>query len=358
MEHELSFLGWSSFFEEQWQRFPADGSVPARIAAEHRGGYEVWSAASSGLARLSGRLRHSLEEGERPGVGDWVALAGEPGPQRTAVIQRVLERRSVFTRGAAGREARSQVVAANVDLVLVVCGLDGDYSVRRIERYVARVWASGAQPLVVLSKADLVEDPGARGAEVQAHAPGVEVFLISALRGEGLEALRARFGSGITAALVGSSGAGKSTLVNALAGDAVMTTGAVRPRDGQGCHVTTHRQLVLLPGGGLLLDTPGMRELQLLDGEGLATAFDDVAVLAQRCHFPDCSHVHEPGCAVRAAIDAGELEAGRLAHFLQLQGEARSWERRHDARLRHLDDRAFGKRVMEVKRQLRPKRGE
>lgn len=358
MTHDLAALGWNAFFEEQWQAWAAAEWVPARIAAEHRGAYEVWSAAGSGEARLAGRLRQELRERELPGVGDWVALDAAPGPDRAAVVQRVLERRTVFLRGSAGREARAQVVAANVDLVLVVCGLDEDFNLRRIERYLARVRASGALPLVVLGKADLVEDARERVQEVEARAPGLEALAVSALRGDGLEALRARIGPGTTAALVGSSGAGKSTLVNALVGQERMATGAVRPRDGRGRHVTTRRQLVLLPAGGLLLDTPGMRELQLLDEEGLSAAFEDVAALAGRCRFADCSHGAEPGCAVQAAVEAGDLEEGRLAHFLQLRREARAYERRRDVRLRRADERAWGKLMDEANRQMRRKRGE
>lgn len=351
-------LGWSPFFEDQWQREAAAGEVPARIAAEHRGGYEVWTTEGKGLARISGRLRHDLASRELPGVGDWIALDAEPGRDRTAVIQRVLERRTLFLRGAAGREARAQVVAANVDVVFVVCGLDEDFNVRRIERYVARVWASKALPVVVLSKADLADDPAARVAEVEANAPGLQILAISAPRDEGLAALRAHLAPGVTIALVGSSGAGKSTLVNALLGEERMATGAVRQSDGRGRHVTTHRQLVRLPSGGLLLDTPGMRELQLLDEAGLATAFDDVTAIAQGCRFTDCTHGAEPGCAVQAAIQAGELEPDRLAHFRKLGEEARASARRHDARLSRADERAWGKLMVEAQRQIRRKRGE
>lgn len=360
MDHELAFLGWTPFFEEQRARWPE--LIPARVAAEHRGAYEVWSATSSGQAKLAGRLRHEAGESGLPGVGDWVALDATPGADRTAIIHHVFDRQSVFTRGAAGRETRAQVVAANVDLVFVVCGLDEDFNVRRIERYVARVWASGAQPLVVLSKADLVDDPAPQLDEVRRHTPGVEVVALSALRGAGVELLRARMRTDsartVTAALVGSSGAGKSTLVNALAGEDLLATGAVRARDGRGRHVTTTRQLVLLPGGGLLIDTPGMRELQLLDEEGLRATFDDIATLARGCRFSDCTHGAEPGCAVRAAIADGSLELDRLEHFLQLQREARAWERRHDVRLRREDERAWGRLTQEAHRQMRRKRGD
>lgn len=354
---DLPALGWGPFFDAQWQLPGAEGLVPARIAADHRDAWEAWTPSGNGWARLAGRLRRELGEREWPCVGDWVALDAPPGPDRTAVVQRVLDRRTVFLRGAAGRAARAQVVAANVDLVFVVCGLDEDYNLRRIERYVARVWASGAQPGVVLSKADLVEDAAARVAEVEASAPGVDVLAISARRGEGLAPLRARVAPGLTVALVGSSGAGKSTLLNALLGEERMETGPVRASDGRGRHVTTHRQLVLLPGGGLLLDTPGMRELQLLDEDGLDAAFDDVASLARGCRFTDCTHGDEPGCAVRAAAAAGGLDPDRLAHFLKLREEARAWERRHDARLGRADDRAWGRFLAVAKRQARSKRG-
>lgn len=355
MECELSSLGWGPSYEEEWQRVSTPGQVPARIAAEHRGAYEAWAAAGSGWSRVAGRLRHELEA--LPGVGDWVALDASPGPDRTAVIQRILNRRTAFIRGAAGRKASAQVVAANVDLVFVVCGLDEDFNVRRIERYIARVWASGALPVVVLSKADLVEDAGARADEVAANAPGVAVLAISALQGDGLAELRAHLAPGRTVALVGSSGAGKSTLVNVLLGEERMATGPVRGRDGRGRHVTSHRQLLLLPKGGVLLDTPGMRELQLFDEAGLEAAFLDVTVLARGCRFTDCGHGLEPGCAVRGAVDAGRLDPDRLAHFLQLEGEARSYARRHDAHLSRVDERAWGRFLAEAKRQVRRKRG-
>lgn len=355
---ELEPLGWGPFFEEQRRRWSEPALVPARVAADLRDAFEVWSAGGVGVARIAGRLRHELAEREPPGVGDWVALDAAPGPDRTAMIQRVLDRRTVFVRGAAGRKARAQVIAANVDVVFVVCGLDEDFNLRRIERYLARVRASGAEPVVVLSKSDLAEDVAARVGEVEGCAAGASVHAISAPRDEGLAALRAHVTPGSTVALVGSSGAGKSTLVNALLGEERMATGAVRARDGRGRHVTSHRQLVRLPGGGLLLDTPGMRELQLLDEEGLATAFDDVAVLEGQCRFADCGHAGEPGCAVRAAIEAGELDPERLAHLLKLRAEARASERRRDAQLSRADERAWGKLMVEAHRQMRRKRGE
>ncbi len=355
--YELSDLGFGPFFERQLQTVDNRREFPARIAAEHRGGYEAWSEAGSGPARLAGRLRLDDDATCLPGVGDWVVLDGAPAPGSTAVIERVLARRTAFTRAAAGRRAVAQAVAANVDLVFAVCGLDADFSLRRIERYVARVWASGAQPAVILSKSDVCDRAAERLDEVAARVPGVEVLLTSAPRSEGVEAIRARIGRGVTAAFVGSSGAGKSTLINALLGEERLATGAVRARDGRGCHVTTRRQLVLLPGGGLVLDTPGMRELALADGDGLDALFGDVEELAQRCRYRDCRHESEPGCAVKAAVAAGELDADRLEHFRQLEREAAAFERRHDEHARRQAERVWGQLSDEVARLRRWKGG-
>ena len=351
---ELSALGFGPFFAEQIDR--ESNPIYARIAAEHRGAYEVWAADGVAAAQLAGRLRHQAEEA--PGVGDWVILKAPPAPHHTAIIQSVLARRTVFLRGAAGREAKTQVVAANVDVVFAVCGLDADFNLRRIERYLARIWASGAQPAVILSKADLCPAAAPRMREVERLCPGVPVFATSALADEGLGPVRAQIGPGLTAALVGSSGAGKSTLVNALLGQELMATGAVRPTDGRGCHVTTHRQLVLLPGGGLLLDTPGMRELQLPDTDGLDETFDDVATLATRCRFRDCRHDNEPGCAVRAAVASGELPEERLEHLRKLEREAQAYERRNDPRLRRQSARLWGQLSDEVAHLRRLKEGD
>ena len=301
-------------------------------------------------------LRLELENAGAPGVGDWVVVKEAPHPDRTAVIQRVLERRTVFTRGAAGRGARAQVVAANVDLVFAVCGLDADFNVRRIERYLARIWASGAQPAVILNKADICADTGMRVAEVESHAVGVPVHMISALHSEGIETVRACLHDGMTVALVGSSGAGKSTLVNVLLGEQRMRTGEIRASDGRGCHVTTRRQLVLLPTGGLLLDTPGMRELQLIDEDGLDTVFEDITALASQCRFRDCRHDTEPGCAVTEAAKSGQLDADRFEHYRELGREAQANELRHDEHRRRQAERVWGQLSDEVA-QLRKWKG-
>jgi len=355
--YQLSTLGFGPFFEEQLSRSEHPAAIPARIAAEHRGAYMVWSASGAGRAQLAGKLRTRLEDKELPAVGDWVALKDAPGPDRTTIIEHVLARRTVFTRGAAGRKGRTQIVAANVDLVFAVCGLDADFNVRRIERYLTRIWASGAQPAVILNKADICENTAARMAEVESHCPGVPVHVTSALRSEGLAVIRASIRDGLTAAFVGSSGAGKSTLINAFLGEERMPTGEVRARDGRGCHVTTHRQLFMLPGGGLLLDTPGMRELQLVDEDGLDSVFEDIAELSARCRFGDCHHDTEPGCAVKEAMKSGDLAADRLEHYRKLEREAQAYDRRHDERLRRQSERAWGQLYDEAARLRRWKGG-
>lgn len=357
----LLALGFGPFFQQQWHE--AGLGIPARISAEHRGSYEVWSGAGQGTAKLTGKLRHHLVEGQLPAVGDWVLLDRAPTPDEPASIDRVLARRTTFSRGCAGRQTREQVVAANVDRVFIVCGSDADFNPNRIERYLARVWASGADPAVILNKADLCADAAeldARLHEVERHCPGVPVHATSVVpsAGEPIGAIvRSAVAIGQTAAFVGSSGAGKSTLINTVLGEERLATSATRESDGRGKHTTTHRQLIRLPDGGLLLDTPGMRELQIVDEEGLDAVFDDIQALAPRCRFADCSHAHEPGCAVKEAVEAGALDRERLDHYHKLQREARAYERRHDARLRRQGERVWGQLHAEVARLRRWKEG-
>jgi ribosome biogenesis GTPase len=350
--HELFALGFGPFFQEQSARF--ESLIPARIAAEHRGGLEAWSQTSTGLARLSGKLRH---QEVTAAVGDWVALRQAPGPDDIAVIEHILDRRTAFTRGAAGRQTRPQIIAANVDQVFVVCGLDGDFNVHRLERYLARIWSSGAMPAVILNKSDLCEDLAGALAQVESHAPGVPIFVTHATAADGIGPIAQAIEPGSTAAFVGSSGAGKSTLINALVGAQAMATGEISASDGRGCHTTTHRQLVRLPQGGLLLDTPGMRELQLLDEGGLDRVFEDIEALAHHCHFRDCRHEREPGCAVNEAVRTGDLDPDRLEHFHQLQREARAYELRQNEHLRRQSERVWGQLHAEVARLRRWKEG-
>ncbi len=331
----LERLGWNARFADAFAARTEPNLLPARVVREDRDRYLLIDESGERAAVLAGRLRHeSLAAGDRPAVGDWVAVRAS-GADGDAVIVAVLPRTSAFTRKRAGETTDEQVVAANVDVVLLVSGLDGDFNPRRIERYLAAAWESGATPVVVLNKADLADDLEARLDEVRGVAPGVDVIALSALEGEGVEALASWLLPGRTLALLGSSGVGKSTLANALLGEARIATGAVREDDSRGRHTTTHRELLVLPCGALLLDTPGMRELQLwADEDALDGAFPEIAALAASCRFGDCAHESEPGCAVLAAEADGTLDAERLASWRKLQRELKWLASRQDARAR------------------------
>jgi ribosome biogenesis GTPase len=350
MSSAYEHAGFDARFASQFAPHEALGRVPARVARVDRDRIVLFvpSAAAPVPARASGRLRHeAVTAADLPAVGDWVAatLPATTGGG-DAVVHAVLPRQTCFARKAAGRAADEQVAAANVDTVFLVAGLDGDYNPRRIERYLVAARASGARAVVVLNKADLLlrESPAAyatRLAEVEELAGGAPVHAVSALAGNGLEALATYLAPGQTVALLGSSGVGKSTLVNALAGEARQDTGAVRAADSRGRHTTTHRELVALAGGAWLVDTPGMRELGLASGDGaggeagdgLEATFDDVEELARACRFGDCGHAAEPGCAVRAGLASGALPEARYASWIKLGRELRAYAARHDKRL-------------------------
>jgi ribosome biogenesis GTPase len=329
---ELTALGWSPSREEEFVQHAAGGLAPARVAAQHRGGYVVYAAGGERPAEVAGRLRHTAATAaELPAVGDWVAVADRTDAA-AATIHAVLPRATAFTRKAAGEETVEQVVAANVDLVLLVSAFGDDLNVRRIERYLAAGWESGAQPVVVLNKSDLAADVAAELAAVEAVAFGVAVHAVSCLEGEGLAELEPYLTGNRTLALLGSSGVGKSTLLNRLLGWERQEVGGLR-NDGKGRHTTTYRELVPLPRGGLVLDTPGMRELALWDaGAGVQETFADVAELAAACRFADCAHETEPGCAVRAALADGSLTAERLESYRKLGRELRRLELKTDPR--------------------------
>jgi ribosome biogenesis GTPase / thiamine phosphate phosphatase len=330
----LAQLGWGADFEQEFEQHAAAGLVPGRVAVQHRGAYDVYTAEGELRARLPGRLLYDAGDGANlPAVGDWVALDPPTGGQTT--VRAVLSRRTAFVRTAASNQHRvseRQVVAANVDVVFLVSALAEDFNLRRIERYLVLAWESGSQPVVVLTKADLCADVDDAVSEAESVAIGVSVHAVSNVTGEGVDGLRPYFGGNRTVAALGSSGVGKSTLINRLSGREVAATGEIR-QDGRGRHTTTRRELLSVPGGGFFLDTPGMRELQLSEASvGVRETFDDVTELAAQCRFSDCAHEAEPGCAVQEAVREERLDPGRLASHRKLQRELAALERKVDAR--------------------------
>ena len=328
---ELTTLGWDDEWGAAFEQ--SDPELrPGRVAVQHRGAYDVVEADGEIRARIAPRLRRTSAPTQLPVVGDWVAV------DRYDVIQAVLPRRTAFVRRAAGdaseRTGREQVVAANVDVVFVVAALGQELDALLLERYVTLALQSGAQPVIVLTKSDLEDDPEAAAAELEGVGGAIPIHFVSSRTGVGVDRIRALLGPGVTGALLGPSGVGKSTLVNRLAGDELLATGDVR-RDGSGRHTTTRRQLVQLPDGGLLIDNPGMREVHLsMADEGLEAAFEDIAELAAQCRFADCGHETEPGCAVRAALDEGTLATDRWERYRALEAELNALRERLESRSR------------------------
>jgi ribosome biogenesis GTPase len=326
--YSLQDLGWGPFFQNHITDPPA-GLFPARVAGHSRGIYRLLSASGDLTASAAGRLAHeAAQSAALPVVGDWVLVRlASPGQ---AVIENVLERRTKLSRIAPGERTEEQILATNVDVVFLVTSLTREFNPRRIERYLVQIWESGARPVIVLNKEDLVESPDEflRQAE---EAPLVDVLLTSATTGSGIERLRGRLGAGETAVFVGSSGVGKSSIINRLLGDTVQAVRAVRAGDDRGRHTTAAREMLLLPAGGVIIDTPGLRELQVLaDPSTLGQTFPDVDKLAADCAFRDCMHVSEPGCAVKAAVEDGALDGARLRGYQKLQRELDYAKRRTD----------------------------
>ena len=334
---QLERLGWNPELEAEFQPHADAGLAAGRVAVQHRGAYGLYTGDPSNSlllsAEVAGRLLHEGETADLPAVGDWVAYQPIPGEDK-GIIQAVLPRRTKFSRKTALSAAEEQVVAANVDVVFLVMALTAlDLKPRRLERYLTMAWESGAEPVIVLTKKDLCDDLDAALAEVSPVAYGVPIEVVSNVTGEGVEELRKYTAGNRTIALLGSSGVGKSTLVNRLLGEERLATKEIRESDGRGRHTTTHRELVPLPEGGLVLDTPGMRELQLWSAEeGIGASFGDVEELVAQCRFNDCGHDSEPGCAVRAAIADGTLPAERFESYEKLQRELEMLARRQDKR--------------------------
>jgi ribosome biogenesis GTPase len=349
---QLETLGWDSHFDESFQEYKSQNLLPARIAREHRSQYLAYSELGELSAKVRGKLRFEAGSKENmPAVGDWVAVRLLDGDSR-AVIYGVLPRKSAFLRKVAWVKTESQVLAANVDVVFLVMGLAKNFNLRRLERYLTLAWESGAMPVVLLNKADLCEDVDSRVAAVGGVAFGVPIYAISAKNGTGLDVVTDHIGSGRTAALLGSSGVGKSTIINRLLGTERQATGDVRESDGLGRHITTSRELVVLPAGGVVIDTPGMRELQMwADEESLKGSFDDIEILAEGCRFRDCTHESEPGCAVLQAVEDGGLEAKRVTSYKKLRRELAVLATRKDQRAK-LDMKGKQKQLAKRIRQM------
>ncbi len=353
----LADLGWTDGREAAFASYRAQGLLPGRVALEHNHVYRVLTADGEWLAETAGRVKYQATgRHELPAVGDWVALRVADNASR-ALIRAVLPRSGAFSRKAAGRETEEQVVAANIDTVFIVFGLDQPVKPRAIERYLLLARRSRAVAVVALNKADLSTDVDTDVAEAERVAGGAPVVAVSTIDRRGLADLEQRLGRGMTVALLGPSGAGKSSIVNRLIGAEVLPTGDVREWDARGRHTSVHRQLVVREAGGVVIDTPGMRELQLWDAdEGLASTFEDIAELASQCRFRDCRHDRDPGCAVKAAVDAGTLDAGRYEGYLKLDREREAIERKQDERLQ-IDAKRQGKIAQKAYRSYQKARG-
>ena len=352
----LEALGWNAGFAKAFAPLAGPEIVAGRVSLEHQRIYRVLTEGGEVLARMTGRMRHEAAAAVGyPAVGDWVALGVRPGEVR-ATVEAILPRVSRFSRKVPGNASREQIVAANVDTVFLVMGLDGDFNLRRIERYLVTAWESGAQPVVLLTKADLVNDVSGRVGEVAAVASGAPVHATSVKTNVGVDELVAYLGFGRTVALLGSSGVGKSTLINRLIGREAQRTAEVSDFKSRGRHTTTRRELIVRPEGGLVIDTPGMRELQLWQASGsIDAAFTDIEALAAGCRFADCRHDTEPQCAVHQAAADGRLAPERLESYAKLRKESEHLAERRD-QLAQTENQRKRKTIHKAIRHINPGR--
>jgi len=340
----LQSLGWNDSFEQHFAPYKEEGYSVGRVALEHKHIYRVFTAHGELLAEVAGKVRHqAIGREDYPAVGDWVVIRPR-WEEGKATIHAILPRRSKFSRKVAGLATEEQIVATNISTVFLVNALNNDFNLRRIERYLIMAWESGANPVIILSKADLCENPDDKIAEVESVAIGVPVHAVSVIDRQGIDQLHGYLRTGETVALLGSSGAGKSSLVNCLVGAELQAVNEVRHGDDRGRHTTTHRELILLPQGGCLIDTPGMRELQLWEGDaGFQGTFEDIEALALECFFNDCTHEREPRCAVKAALADGRLDPSRFENYKKMQRELAYLARKENQKLQLIEKEKWKK---------------
>lgn len=353
LPESLVRLGWDSIFNEKYQAMKVPGSIPCRIITSSRNIFQAHSQYGELSAAVSGRMRYA-QESVYPAVGDWVAVTTGPDGQQ-GTIHAVIPRRSEFTRKAAGPRLDKQTVAANIDTVFLTSALDNsrNFNLRRLERYLTVAWQSGASPVIVLNKVDLCPVPEKYIMEAEQSAAGVPVHAVSATENIGMDYLKSYIPPGRTAAFIGPSGVGKSALINSLLGTERQATGEVREDDKRGRHTTTMRELIFLPGGGMVIDTPGIKELGIWgDEDDLAGVFDDIESLALECRFKDCSHDTEPGCAVKEALRIGELDSARFESYRKLQKELRFIASKEEYSLK-LAEQARWKKISRLGKQLK-----